>query len=219
MPLLTHLDRLWTRMGSGGTGGWGHRGVPAAGHVPTSLDEWAVAWGPGNLLAALLLSLSCWHCEHGSPSSWGHPGHSRKFRSIPGLSHEMPIPSPHHDSQTISRPCPQVKTTVWSGPTRFTETRPQQIPRGQNVSQQLLQQAEQTGIVLKPGTSAACWGLLLSSTTHHAPPVTQIKHGNHGLINTKVVYSHQMITLPSRQKGALMAYAQPVFSGWMTVIF
>lgn len=205
----------WTGSGQG----WGQEARGAGGTVGCQLlamcpPPWVNGLLPGDL--GVFSWLPCF-----SASAVGIANTvALRLGAIPGIvgsseaslasPHKRPIPSPHPDSQTISRPCPQVKTTV---------TRPQQIHRGQNVSQQLFQQAEQTGIVLKPGTSAACWGLLSSSTTHYAPPVTQIKHGNHGLINTEIVYSHQMIILPSRQKGALVAYAQPMFSGWMTVIF
>lgn len=214
----------WTGSGQGwGQEAWGAGGTVGCQLLAMCPPPWMNGLLPGDL--RIFSWLSCFSASAIGIANMvalrlgailGIVGSSEASLASP---HKIPIPSPHHDSQTISRPCPQVKTTVWSVPTRFAETRPRQIHRGQNVSQQLFQQAEQTGIVLKPGTSAACWGLLSSSTTHYAPPVTQIKHGNHSLINTKIVYSHQMITLPSRQERALVAYAQPVFSGWMTVIF
>lgn len=59
MPLPTHLDG-WTGVGHGGSrgGGQGATGQGPLATVPTSSDKRAAAWGPGNLLLDVSVSVS-----------------------------------------------------------------------------------------------------------------------------------------------------------------
>lgn len=127
IPLLTHLDRLWTRAGhrgtgggGGGTGGTARCQLLAA--VPTFLDKWLL---PGDLgICSLMPCFSASAIDIGIEVALclgavrGFVGSSEAALTSP---HEMPIPAPNHGSETLSRPCPQVKTTAWSGPTTFAE--------------------------------------------------------------------------------------------------